>query len=122
MDDKKKINIIVCGSRFYSDYNKILDELKKYSSMDVTIIEGECSGADKLAAKAAKELKYTLQKFPAQWEKYGKAAGPIRNKKMIDAGHPNLILAFHPNIDESRGTKNMIAQASACKIKVKIIK
>lgn len=59
--------------------------------------------------------------FPADWKRYGKAAGPIRNQQMIDEGKPDLVLAFHENINESRGTKDMVARARGIGIKVIII-
>jgi hypothetical protein len=47
----------------------------------------------------------------ANWEKYGKAAGPIRNQEMLEFGKPNLVLAFHNDIANSKGTKHMVSIA-----------
>lgn len=58
----------------------------------------------------------------AEWNKYGKSAGPIRNKKMIDEGNPDIVIAYHDDIENSKGTKNMITQAKDKGIKVQIIK
>ena len=49
--------------------------------------------------------------FPADWKTFGKAAGPIRNRKMLDEGLPDVVIAFHEDIERSKGTKNMISQA-----------
>ena len=49
--------------------------------------------------------------FPAQWSKYGRAAGPLRNTQMLSEGNPDIVLAFHDNIKRSRGTRNMIVQS-----------
>jgi len=59
--------------------------------------------------------------FPADWEKYGRAAGPIRNKQMIMEGKPDLVVAFHNNISKSRGTKNMVTQARRHGIRVQMM-
>jgi hypothetical protein len=49
--------------------------------------------------------------FPAEWKKYGNAAGPIRNARMLNEGVPDVVIAFHENIHKSKGTKNMMDQA-----------
>jgi hypothetical protein len=48
---------------------------------------------------------------PADWDKYGKRAGAMRNQQMLDE-HPDIeqALAFHPNLKESKGTKDMVAR------------
>jgi hypothetical protein len=56
--------------------------------------------------------------FPADWETYGKAAGPIRNTQMLTEGNPDMVAAFHNDISKSKGTKNMIVQAKKAGIKV----
>ena len=50
-------------------------------------------------------------KFPADWNKYGKAAGVLRNQQMLDEGHPDLVVYFHKDIENSKGTKDMIIRA-----------
>lgn len=55
--------------------------------------------------------------FPANWDKYGKKAGPIRNAQMLEEGRPNLVLAFHDNLQFSHGTKDMCEIAVKAKIK-----
>lgn len=47
-----------------------------------------------LAYDYAVRNKIMIQAFPAHWDKYGKAAGPLRNQQMLDEGTPDLILAF----------------------------
>jgi hypothetical protein len=58
--------------------------------------------------------------FPADWGTFGKRAGPIRNKQMLEEGKPDLVIAFWDG--NSPGTKNMIDQAQAKGISVKVIK
>ena len=43
-----------------------------------------------------------------EWRSYGKKAGPIRNVTMFQKEKPDVVLAFHDNLEESRGTKHMV--------------
>ena len=65
-----------------------------------SIIKGDCSGVDKISAKLALDIGYqekNIIKYPADWSQYGKKAGPISNKQMLEA-NPKFILAFHSHI------------------------
>jgi hypothetical protein len=74
-------------------------------------IEGEAKGADSLARDVALELGFKVLSFPADWDKYHRAAGPIRNRQMLTEGKPDLVLAFHQDLTRSKGTKNMVTLA-----------
>jgi hypothetical protein len=110
--------VLVCGDRRWSDKASIRRELEKLPK-NTTIIQGGCRGADQLAAEVAEELGFTIQEFPAKWSEFGLAAGPIRNREMVDQ-KPDMILAFHSNLSESKGTRNMIGLALANKIPSKL--
>lgn len=112
--------ILVCGDRNWSDADKIRDVLKGYSR-DSVVIHGGCSGADTIAGFVAKELGMTVIVFKAEWNKYGLSAGPIRNKKMLDEGKPDIVIAFHSDIASSKGTKNMISQSRAKGVETRLI-
>lgn len=106
---------LVTGDRKYSNINNIREVLSKYKNNKCLLIHGACKGADLLAHQVATELNFTIQSFPANWNKYGKAAGPMRNMQMLTEmlkykreGMETFVLAFHDNIAESRGTKNCI--------------
>ena len=113
--------ILICGDRYWSNIDLIRDVVYNMKDIDV-IIEGECSGADVMGKTVAQELNLPLLQFPANWLRYGRGAGPIRNQQMIDEGKPTIVLAFHNNIDKSKGTKDMIEKAKRKKIPVKLIK
>ena len=67
----------------------------------------------------AKEIDIPCWGFPADWNSYGKAAGPIRNKQMLDEGKPDVVIAF----PGGTGTANMIMQATKAGVKVvKVLK
>jgi len=99
----------VCGSRDWTDTTLIYRWLSLFDPD--TIIEGEARGADQRAAWWAFDNNVPCMRFPAEWKKYGKAAGPIRNKQMLDEGKPDLVLAFHDDIENSKGTADMVEQA-----------
>jgi YspA, cpYpsA-related SLOG family len=104
------LKILVCGSRHYSDYFNIYNVIKAFGA-DLTIISGACRGADKLAVEVAKKLGLNFREYPANWSLYGKKAGVIRNQQMIDLESPDLVIAFHTDIESSKGTKDMIGRA-----------
>ena len=117
--------VLVCGSRFYSDYDKVYQCLKSlegvYRRSVTGVIAGGCRGADSLAATAARACGYPFREFPADWQRFGKAAGPIRNQQMLNEGKPDLVIAFHENPEESKGTKDMICRATSQGVPVRLI-
>ncbi len=114
------MRILCCGDRNWSDSSIIERVLSNYSS-DTVIIHGNANGADRLSASIALSLNMRVQSYPANWNQYGRAAGPIRNQQMLDEGKPDLVIAFHSNIEQSKGTKNMIKLAHHANIKVILI-
>lgn len=74
---------------------------------DCIVISGMARGADTHAATWARNFG-TLVPFPAYWDDYGKAAGPIRNAQMLEEGQPDVVLAFHNDLENSKGTKHMV--------------
>jgi|SRR3989304_1057745 len=119
------MRILVCGSRHWRDVGIIERELKKFP-LGTIIIHGAARGADTIGGIVANKLGFEIvndgKGFPADWKRYGNAAGPIRNQQMIDEGRPDLVLAFHENLKESRGTTDMVNRAKGVGIKVEIIK
>lgn len=118
--------VLICGSRFYTHYEKVLHYVRRLKATsvhgDIVIIAGGARGADTLAVKAAIACGLPFREYPAQWEKYGKKAGPIRNQIMLDMEKPGLVVAFHENIDGSKGTKDMVSRAKRNHVPVVIFK
>lgn len=96
--------VIVAGSRTFTNYAILSELLDKYLPVNACIISGTARGADKLGEKYAEENNITLTKFPANWNKYGKSAGYIRNREMADNAHTAIIFWD----GESKGALNMI--------------
>ena len=103
--------LLVCGDRYWNDRSAIHSVLSTLKDEISLVITGGATGADTLAHQVALELNLPTKVFPADWAKYGRAAGPIRNRQMLTEGQPTCLLAFHNDLTTSRGTKNMILQA-----------
>lgn len=111
--------VLICGDRNWTDL-KLIEDFVKTLPKDTTIIHGNCRGADKMSGWAGRKYGLKVIPFSADWKKYGKAAGPIRNRQMLES-KPDLVVAFHNDLSKSRGTKDMIKQARKHGIDVKII-
>ena len=123
----KKYRIIIAGGRDYNDYktlniiaNGIISGLDSDSDIEVEIVSGRARGADRLGERFAEEHEYSIAKFPADWDTYGKQAGIKRNRQMAkyatEDGYHGVLIAFWDG--ESRGTKNMIETAGKFNMKV----
>jgi hypothetical protein len=78
------------------------------------IIHGGAPGADAMAGEFANVSNIREVVFQADWKKYGRRAGPLRNQRMIDEGNPDLVVAF----PGGRGTGDMVTRARNAGIKV----
>lgn len=115
------MKVLVCGSRHLDKgwLKRIRERFERLPESSV-IIEGGARGADLLARTAAEDTGLDVVELPANWKKYGLPAGPIRNRKMLDL-QPDLVIAFHPDIDSSSGTKDCVAEARRRGITVEIV-
>lgn len=104
--------ILVCGGRDFADYDFLADALDWYAP-DV-VIHGAAKGADSLAHRWAQNRCVTVESYPADWRKNGKAAGPIRNVRMLAEGRPDVVLAF----PGGNGTAHMCKIARAKGVQV----
>ena len=120
-----QLRLLVCGDRHWTDQelvDRTLDEIHAAVPIAV-LIEGEAKGADTCGRIWAETRTppVPVLRFPAQWKAFGKAAGPIRNQQQLDEGKPNLVVAFHDNLANSKGTAHMVRIARAASIPVKIV-
>ena len=116
----KNLKLIVAGSRGFDDYGLLRAKLDALlaTSPDAVIVSGGASGADALGERYAKDRGLAVKRFPAQWQAYGRAAGPIRNQAM--AKYADALVAFWDG--KSRGTANMIWAARAAGLQVRVIR
>src|SRR5690606_25211324 len=78
------------------------------------LIHGAARGADSIAGQWAASRGVEALSFPANWTRDGKAAGPIRNQRMLDEGQPDVVIAF----PGGGGTADMVRRAKAAGVQV----
>src|SRR5437868_12732432 len=98
------MTIICCGDRHWKDKKKIKKTLKLFLWSAKLVVHGGATGADAISGVVADQLGFVVREYKAKWKKYGKAAGPIRNQKMLDDEKPDVVIAFHSNLKHSKGT------------------
>lgn len=102
------MKVVIAGSRSITDY-ALVERAVEESGFDVTVVlSGTANGVDKLGERWAQEHDIPTERFPAEWDKYGRSAGPIRNKQMVEYAD-GLIAVWD---GESRGTANIMNLAT----------
>jgi len=101
--------VLVCGGRDFRDVDGLTEALNKFHKEQPVslLIHGAARGADGLAGLWANLRGIACRPYPADWSAHGRAAGPIRNKQMLDDGDPDVVIAF----PGGAGTRNMADQA-----------
>jgi len=138
------VRVLVCGSRTWGrekdsegnvirsraaaqfQRDMIADVLIGYYTDDgaLVVIEGAAPGADTVAGEWATAMLYDEKhlSYPADWKRYGKDAGPIRNAQMLDEGKPDLVVAFIDQpLNESKGTADMVRRSRAAGVPTYVI-
>ncbi|UJW87931.1 DUF2493 domain-containing protein [Devosia sp. SL43] len=108
--------VLVCGGRDYNDAARVfavLDKMHDHAGIDA-IIEGGARGADACGKEWAYRRQVEVETFEADWENQGSFAGPARNKRMLDEGKPDLVIAF----PGGRGTADMVRKARKAGVEV----
>ena len=104
---------IIAGSRTIKDYGLVLDAIEK-SGFEITeVVSGTADGVDKLGERFAMDEAIPIKRFPANWKKYGKKAGPLRNEEMavyVQQYFGGAIIIWD---GISRGTRSMISLAKS---------
>jgi len=105
------VRVLVCGGRDYPDidhvWNYLCDFHEKRGPI-TTVIHGAAAGVDTQAMIWAQTMPGVLHApFAADCRTHGKAAGPIRNQRMLDEGKPEIVIAF----PGGRGTADMVRRA-----------
>lgn len=123
MEDRPIYKIIIAGGRDFMDYNllkektnKILQEKKV--THKIVIISGCARGADTLGLRYASENAFDVEKYPSDWDKYGKKAGYVRNVEMAE--NADALIAFWDG--KSKGTKHMIDIATERNLPIRVIR
>ena len=115
--------LIIAGSRDFTDYAKLCSEVDEFAEEqklyldDLMVISGTCRGADKLGEQWAFSHEIPVELFPANWNKFGKSAGYIRNEAM--AKYSTHCIVFIKN--HSKGSQHMIDLAKKYGLILKVV-
>jgi hypothetical protein len=115
--------VLVCGGRDYQNrarIHQVLDAAVERLGVDA-VVQGGATGADLLAKEWAIALKLQCETFHADWRGLGAAAGPIRNKRMLEEGKPDVVIAFPTPGEPNKGTNGMIKLARDAGLTVHVI-
>lgn len=107
------MRVLVCGGRDYANVDRVYAVLDDIAPSH--IIHGGAKGADAIAAMWADERRVPVDAYCAMWDEHGRAAGPLRNQRMLDEGKPDLVVAFLGG----RGTADMVRRARAAGVEVR---
>lgn len=119
------MRILVCGPRrmnsadadhYVSAALRILGYYGEH--VPTMVIQGGATGVDAAAKRWAGFRGCPFEEYKADWNQHGLAAGPIRNKRMLDEAYPDLVLAIQPCGRTTPGTQNMIKQARSANVPV----
>lgn len=118
----EEYRVIIAGGRTFDDYALVKEKCELYLSEKlkthrVIIVSGHASGADALGERFAAEHNLPCELHPADWNRHGRAAGPIRNAEM--AGVSDALIAFWDG--KSRGTASMIKLAKSKGLQVAVV-
>lgn len=117
------IKVIIAGTRDFDNYELLKQKMDKIlagkvrNNEEIIIISGTARGADKLGERYAREKGYKVERYPANWDKYGKRAGYIRNEQMAKVA--DACVCFWN--EQSKGTKHMIDLAKQYKLALRVI-
>src|SRR5687768_13196303 len=98
--EETSVKTVVCGSRDWDDWDAIRGELERLPGGS-TVVVGSGAGAEMIAGALALQLGLHVRAFPADWDWDGSAAGAEQNQRMLAEERPDLVLVFHPDLEES---------------------
>jgi hypothetical protein len=102
------MRVIIAGGRDYHNYDTVLEAIKESQFNITTVVSGGAAGVDAMGEKYAEDMNLRLNVYNADWATHGRAAGPIRNRKMSE--NADALIAIWDG--KSRGTRNMIETAT----------
>lgn len=105
---------IIAGSRSITDINVVMQAILAVNFPITEVVSGTCRGVDRLGEAYAVSQGIKISRFPADWKKYPKAAGAIRNKEMAE--YADALIAVWDG--KSKGTLDMIKQAGKHGLKI----
>ena len=120
--ENKSFRVIIAGTRTFKDYSLLCETAdrlladKAKAGHSIIIVSGSCIGADLMGEQYARERGYKVERYPAEWEKYGRKAGIMRNAVMAE--NADALIAYWDGV--SRGAKKKIDEAQKRGVAVRI--
>ena len=119
------MRILICGSRNWNDPQPIAEILDDHIGLlqegqGLVLIHGGARGADSVAHAEAQRRQIPTITEKADWTRYGKGAGPVRNQLMLDKHAPDAVYAFR-STGRSTGTDDMIKRAKKAGVPTYVI-
>lgn len=111
------MRLLVTGGRNYNDRVKAFEVLDKYLGRIDAVVVGDAQGADALAVEWARMHGVPLFHFFAEWSKYGKRAGPLRNSIAVRVGQPTHAVVF----PGGKGTADMVERLNVAGVPMEIV-
>lgn len=112
------MKLAVVGSRSFCDESKLEQALESYKGRVTLVVSGGAKGADSLAESWASKNGIATKVFKPDWQKYGRGAGMVRNKEIIE--NCDECVAFWDG--KSKGTENSISHCNKFNKKVTIVR
>lgn len=117
--------VLMFGARDWENRASIIIELNsliaKHGVTKLLIIEGGAPGADRLCGEVARNLNVHVAEVKALWDTRHNGAGPQRNT-IMRLLEPDEGIGFHEDIENSKGSKNMMEQLEKAGIPYRIVK
>ena len=127
------MRVLVCGSRSWNDRIIIdavltgldVEQARHFGpayTTETVLIHGDANGADRIAKEWGHHHLPAgcVEDYPAEWDRYGKRAGFVRNQQMLDEGKPTVVIAFRSE-GESKGTDMMVDLAKKAGVPVYVV-
>jgi len=112
---------IIAGGRDYNDYGQLkwqCAHVLQNKHPNIEIVSGTARGADKLGERFAEENGYRIKRFPANWDKFGRGAGHIRNKEM--AQYAGALILLWDGV--SKGSEGMLRLAEKYELLIRVVR
>jgi hypothetical protein len=110
------VKTLWCGGRNFQNRGLIETWMRALLRPGDIVVHGAARGADSIAAQIAENMGLQVVAYPADWDAHGKAAGPIRNQRMLDENLDITLVVAFPGI--GKGTFDMMRRAREKGIKV----
>lgn len=98
------MKVIIAGTRTVRDYSLVVQAVERSGYNITEVVSGCATGVDQLGEQWARANNIPVKEMPADWNRYGNSAGPMRNRQMAEYADAAIVIWD----GESRGSRNMI--------------